>query len=158
MAKQKVPGGSPSLDEEQRTMRREAEKRYVPADLRWVAEHPFLGHGDDSQKKYPDALAWAKAARRISKAPCPSRKALNMLRWAIDAPEKFWVEYNKSQQNALKKAEADREKKAARMDTVEKIEEARASLDAHLARLGLSRHTVPPPQFPAPSTSAAAVT
>ncbi|MBK7363144.1 MAG: hypothetical protein IPJ01_12715 [Micavibrio sp.] len=73
MAKQKVPGGSPSLDEEQRTMRREAEKRYVPADLRWVAEHPFLGHGDDSQKKYPDALAWAKA--RGESVRRPARRA-----------------------------------------------------------------------------------
>ena len=125
--------------------------RHVPADMRWVASHPFLANAG-STEEYGSGKEWLTAAKRLAKTPPPSPQSLNMLWWAIKAQDKFWTDYNRRCDSALKKHEKDREQKLLTTDTPERLALLRKSLDDFLAARGLSRFTMPPPQFPEPTT------
>lgn len=140
-----------SLHVELTREQRRAISRHVPADVRWVASHPFMANAG-STEEFGVGKEWQTAARRQARTPPPSPQALNMLWWAISAQDKFWVDYNRRCDAALKKHEKERDQKLLTTDTPERLAILRKSLDEFLAARGLSRFTMPPPQFPDTST------
>jgi hypothetical protein len=125
---------------------RRAIERHVPVEMRWVAAHPFMSNSD-SRAEFGTGKEWLTAAKKQAATPCPSGQALNMLAWAIDSADKFWADYNRRCESAIKRHELDREKKLATIDTPEKLAALKASLDNYLAAHGLSRSDMPAPQF-----------